>query len=147
MAIHSHSSDGDQKLTEENVDAFFRNWLKMLDDNAPVEDFYKYLVDGDFEEWSYPGVEIKNRQELETYFKTAWGTIAKQQNKVESLDIADQGNGRFQVVSTVSWSAVTKDGTDVAAKLQFTVTVGSGTSKADPDGKYPKVLRYKMIRL
>jgi hypothetical protein len=133
--------------TEENVDAFFHNWLKMLDDNAPVEDFYKYLVDGDFEQWSYPGVEIKNRQELESYFKTAWGAIAKQQNKVESLDVADQGNGRFQVVSTVSWSAVSKDGTDVAAKLQFTVTVGSGTSQADPDGKYPKVLRYKMIRL
>jgi hypothetical protein len=140
-------SAADRKLTEENVDAFFRNWLKMLDENAPVEEFYKYLVDGDFEEWSYPGVEIKNRQELEAYFNAAWGTIERQENKVESLDVTDQGNGTFQIVSKVDWSATTKDGKAVASRLQFTVTVGSGTSQADPDGKYPKVLRYKMIRL
>lgn len=133
-------------MTKEQAATFFRTWLELLDTGAPPATFFKYLTDGEFEEWSYPGVKIANRQQLEAYFTSAWGSIREQHSAVEALDVTDLGDGTFTVHARVQWEAVTQKG-KVSSPLSFTVTVGSGTSALDPEGEHPKVLRYRMERL
>jgi len=132
------------KLSAAKAETFMRTWLTMIDTNAPVEDYLKFLPDGDFEQWSYPNAEIKDVAHLKTYFQKAWGMIKQNTNKVQDLDVDKLDNGRFKIVTNVAWTAVTAAEKTLASDLQYVVTVGSGTSAADPQGEHPKIYRYKI---
>ncbi|MEM1390936.1 MAG: hypothetical protein AAGG45_07625, partial [Pseudomonadota bacterium] len=53
-----------KELSEADAEAFFRQWLAMIDANTPLDAYLKYLPDGEFEQWSYTNAEIKNISEL-----------------------------------------------------------------------------------
>ena len=133
------------KSTQE-AEQFVRQWLAMLDAKAPVEAFLKYLPDGDFEQWSYPEIEIRNVEHLKAFFAQAWGMIQQQTNAVTRLDASAIEGGRFQVETDAQWSATTVQGQSMARALHYSMTVGPGSSAHDPSGAYPKVYRYKMTR-
>ena len=129
-------------LTKESTEAFYRDWLKLLDSLAPPEAYRKYLVDGPFAEWSYPGKKIADQEALEAYAKATWGNIVEQSNTIESLDVTPGGDGTFTAVGNIHWQATMKGDQKVDRRFVFTVKLGSGTSKLDPAGEHPKVLRY-----
>jgi hypothetical protein len=130
----------------QDAEEFVRQWLTMLDTKAPVEAFLKYLPDGDFEQWSYPEIEIKNVEHLKAFFAQAWGMIKQQTNAVTRLNANAVAGGRFQVEADAQWSATTVQGQSLSRALHYSLTVGPGASTHDPSGVYPKVYRYKMTR-
>lgn len=132
-------------VTTEVAERFLRHWLHLIDSGAAPSSFLPYLVDGPFEEWSYPGgVSIADRAGLEAYFQATWGTIREQHNHVEALDIADAGDGSFLIVARVLWTATTADEQRFSMPLRYTILVGSGRCAADPEGHHPKVRRYRV---
>lgn len=131
-------------LSATTAETFMRTWLTMIDTNAPLDDYLKFLPDGDFEQWSYPNAEIKDVAHLKSYFQQTWGMIKQNTNKVQNVDVDVLENGRFKVVTNVAWTAVTATEKTLASDLRYTVTVGSGTSTADPKGEYPKIYRYQI---
>lgn len=129
-------------LPKEEAEAFFHTWLAMIDANSAVEDYLKYLPDGEFEQWSYTNAEIKNVAELRAYFEASWGTIRKNTNVVESIETSEGENGRVDIKAQVDWTAVTADDQTINMPLTYTLAVGRGSSSADPEGQYPKIYRY-----
>ncbi|MEH6404198.1 MAG: hypothetical protein V7750_12545 [Sneathiella sp.] len=131
-------------LSAAKAETFMRTWLNMIDTNASPDEYLKFLPDGDFEQWSYPNAEIKDVAHLKAYFQQTWGMIKQNTNKVQNLDVDTLENGRFKIVTNVAWTAITAAKKTLASNLQYIVTVGSGTSAADPKGEYPKIFRYKI---
>ncbi|MEM8537346.1 MAG: hypothetical protein AAGF56_05730, partial [Pseudomonadota bacterium] len=124
---------------------FFRTWVGLIDANAPVDAYLKYLPDGEFERWSYTNAEIRNVDELRAYFEAAWGTIKQNTNNVTNIDTFKEPNGRVRIVADVDWTAVTADGQTINMPLVYTVTVGVGASSNDVEGAHPKIFSY-MVR-
>lgn len=143
MATHSFAAE---QLSAASSEGFMRQWLSMIDTNAPPVDFLKYLPDGEFEQWSYPNAEIKDVDHLKAYFKKTWGMIKKNSNEVKDLVVTPQEGGRFKIDAIVDWTAITAAGDKLSSPLLYTVTIGSGASAMDPDGNYPKVYRYQIKR-
>ncbi len=135
-------SSGSEVITEEEAEAFFRTWVGMIDANTPVEEYLKYLPDGDFEQWSYTNAEIKNVAELRAYFEAAWGTIKQNSNDILSIETADGEEGRVEVIANVDWTAVTADDHTIQMPLTYRVTVGRGASSNDVEGRHPKIFKY-----
>jgi hypothetical protein len=131
---------------ESDAEAFFKRWLAMLDALVPIDEYFKFLPDGDFEQWSYPDVEIHNANELAAFYQKTWGTIARQTNTIKSLSVARAPEGRFAVEATVDWEAATATGQTMARSLRYSMTVGTGSSAADSLAQHPKVFRYKIER-
>ncbi|MDI9334388.1 MAG: hypothetical protein QM533_08410 [Cytophagales bacterium] len=130
----------------QDPETFARTWLGLLDSLAPVESFLRYLPDGDFEQWSYPDVEIKNTEHLKQFFTKTWGMVKSQSNQITQLTVSPLGNGRSQIEIDVKWSATTAQGQSFSRPLHYSLTVGRGSSLADPAGVELKVFRYKMTR-
>ncbi|MEM9967604.1 MAG: hypothetical protein AAF755_05835 [Pseudomonadota bacterium] len=129
-------------ITEAAAEAFFRTWLGMIDAKAPVEQYLKYLPDGEFEQWSYTNAEIKNVAELRAYVEAAWGSIKQNTNVVKRIETVTEESGRVRIVADVDWTAVTADDQTINMPLTYTLTVGSGASSNDAEGAHPKILRY-----
>ena len=141
----SNSPAQHKALDETAAEHFLRHWLHLIDSGAAPTSFYPFLVDGPFEEWSYPGgISLADRAALEAYFQATWGAIREQQNQVEALDVSDRGDGTFQVVARALWTATTGDGQRMVMPLTYTIVLGAGSSVADPDGQHPKVRRYRV---
>lgn len=121
-------------------------FLALLDRNAAVADYLKYLPDGDFEQWSYPEIEIKNIDHLKQFFAQAWGMIKTQKNEVTNLVASEIGQGRVQVDVDVNWSAETAAGQKLSRSLHYCLVIADGVAAGDPTGAYPKIMRYKMTR-
>ena len=51
-------------LSAEDATQFAHEWFALLDRLAPLDEYLKYLPDGDFEQWSYPEAEIKDLEHL-----------------------------------------------------------------------------------
>jgi|GEM_PF-4366173 len=132
------------ELSAKKAETFMRTWLNMIDTNAPLDDYLKFLPDGEFEQWSYPNAEIQDVAHLKSYFQKTWGMIKQNTNKVQDLDVNKLNNGRFKIVTNVAWTAITTAEKTLASDLQYILTVGPGTSAADPKGEYPKIYRYKI---
>jgi hypothetical protein len=126
--------------------AFALTWLGLLDSLAPVQSYLPYLPDGDFEQWSYPEAEIKNTEQLKLFFAKSWGMITSQSNQITKLTVSPLQDGRSQIEIDVNWSATTANGQSFARPLHYSLTVGPGSSAADPAGVYLKVFRYQMTR-
>ena len=133
-----------QQMTEMSAEAFMRNWLMMIDTNAPLNEYLKYLPDGDFEQWSYPNAEIKNVEHLKQYFQKTWGMITKNTNKINKLDAVKVGGNRYEIVANVHWKGDINEGKSITRDLLYTLTVGQGKSSTDPEGQYPKIYKYKI---
>ncbi|MEH6474284.1 MAG: hypothetical protein V7727_01290 [Sneathiella sp.] len=131
-------------MSEASAEAFMRNWLTMIDTNAPLNEYLKYLPDGDFEQWSYPNAEIKNVKHLQQYFQKTWGMVKKNTNKINDLDATKIKGDRYQILTNVHWRGDIADGKSITKDLLYTLTVGEGTSAADPKGQYPKIYKYKI---
>lgn len=128
------------------AEAFARTWLSLLDTLAPLDAYLKYLPDGDFEQWSYPEVEIKNVAHLAAFFEKTWGMIQSQSNQITGLSSVELPDGRVQVEVDVNWSATTSGGQVLARPLHYSLTIGAGASSGDTAGAHPKVHRYRMTR-
>ena len=127
--------------------AFLPEWLRLLDDVAPLDAFRKYLVDGDFEHWRYPDAAIHNVDELESYFNMTWGTIERNTSTITRLELVAKDQGRFLLTADVGWTGYLPGGETRTGPLRYTVEIGFGTSHHDTTGQYPKVYRYQMDRL
>jgi hypothetical protein len=130
----------------EQAEAFLRQWLEMIDNGAPPAEFFKYLPDGDFEQWSYPDAEIKNLEHLQTYFSAQWGALRGNRNTVTRISAQAEPNNRFGVVADVDWEAETTAGDTIKRPLTYALVLGSGTSSRDPAGQFAKIYRYKITR-
>lgn len=133
-------------LSEQDATQFARDWLGLLDRLAPLDDYLKFLPDGDFEQWSYPEVEIKDVGHLKAFFDQTWGLITSQSNAITSLAVTPVPNGRFELAIDVDWRATTAQGQVFSRPLHYRITLGQGACAADPGGAFPKVYRYKMTR-
>lgn len=133
-------------LSQADAEAFFRQWLAMIDANTPLDAYLKYLPDGEFEQWSYTNAEIKNISELRAYFTATWGSIKQNRNVIETLTTQPVENGRTKIVAEVDWTATTGDDQTLNVPLIYMLTVGPGASSNDPDGQYPKIYRYAIRR-
>ena len=133
-------------LSIEDAKQFARDWLTLLDGLAPVEQYLKYLPDGDFEQWSYPEVEIKNVEHLKSFFAQTWGMVKSQSNSIVSLTASPGARGRVDLDILVNWQATLAQGQQVSRPLRYRMTIGEGACVADPSGGFPKVYRYSMTR-
>lgn len=141
----SNDPDADS-MSPQDAQAFARQWLAMLDSLAPIDDYLKFLPEGDFEQWSYPDVDIRNADELKSFYQKTWGAIAKQSNTIRALTSQPAPGGRQQVDVDVHWQATTAAGASFGRDLHYTMVVGSGACAHDPSGAHPKVYRYKITR-
>ncbi|MDI9408830.1 MAG: hypothetical protein QM523_06255 [Candidatus Pacebacteria bacterium] len=130
----------------EKAEQLARDFLALLNRNAPVEDYLKYLPDGDFEQWSYPEVEIKNLEHLKGFFAQTWGMIKSQNNEITTITSRELESGRIELEVSVNWSAETATGQKFARPLHYQMTIMDGSSSGDPVGQFPKIMRYKMTR-
>jgi hypothetical protein len=130
----------------EQAEAFLRQWLAMIDNGAPPAEFFKYLPDGAFEEWSYPDAEIRDLDHLQSYFKDQWGLLRSNRNIVTRISAAAEPGHRFRVVADVDWQAETTAGDTIRRPLTYALVLGTGTSSRDPAGQFPKIRRYKITR-
>jgi len=133
-------------LSLEDAKQFAHDWLALLDNLAPVEEYLKYLPDGEFEQWSYPEVEIKNVEHLKAFFAQTWGMVKSQSNSITSLTASPDGQGRVVLDILVNWQATLAQGQQLSRPLRYQMTIGEGTCSADPSGAFPKVYRYAMTR-
>lgn len=133
-------------LSLEDAKRFAHDWLSLLDRLAPVEDYLKYLPDGDFEQWSYPEIEIKDAKHLEAFFAKSWGMVTSQSNTITSLVASPSAQGRVDLDILVDWQATLANGQTMSRPLRYRMSVGEGACVADPAGAFPKVHRYAMTR-
>ena len=133
-------------LSIEDAKRFARDWLALLDGLAPVEEYLKYLPDGEFEQWSYPEVEIKNVEQLKAFFAKSWGMVQSQSNSITSLSASPGAEGRVELDIVVNWQATLAQGQQLSRPLRYRMTIGEGACVADPKGDFPKVYRYSMTR-
>lgn len=133
-------------MSIDDAKQFARDWLALLDRLAPVEDYLKYLPDGDFEQWSYPEVDIRNVEHLKAFFAKTWGMVTSQSNSITSLNASPDADGRVVLDILVDWHATLAQGQQVSRPLRYRMTVGEGACAADPNGAFPKVYRYSMTR-
>lgn len=147
-AVHppSNVEEASRPMREQDAEIFFRQWLAMIDAKAPLDDYLKYLPDGEFEQWSYTNAEIKNVEELRAYFEANWGAIKQNTNTVRTLKTNQLESGRIEIIAYVDWTAITAEDQTISMPLTYTLTVGPGASSDDPDGVHPKIYRYAIRR-
>ena len=133
-------------LSADNATQFAREWLALLDRLAPLDEYLKYLPDGDFEQWSYPEAEIKDLEHLQLFFSKTWGMIKSQTNTIKSLSALPTAGDRFRLEIDVDWAATLAQGQQVSRPLRYSITIGQGVSSSDPSGRFPKIHRYAMTR-
>jgi hypothetical protein len=133
-------------LTITSAKQFAHDWLELLDKLAPVDEYLKFLPDGNFEQWSYPEVEIRDLEHLKAFFGKTWGMIQSQTNTIKAISASPVANDRIELEIDVDWQATLAQGQQVARPLHYSMTIGQGASSGDPSGSFPKVYRYAMTR-
>jgi len=133
-------------ISTTSAEQFARDWLALLDQLAPVEEYLKFLPDGNFEQWSYPEVEIRDVEHLKSFFSQTWGMIQSQTNTIRAISASPMADNRFQLEIDVDWEATLAQGQKMSRPLHYSLTIGPGVSSGDPSGSFPKVYRYAMTR-
>ena len=130
-----------------DAENFLRRWLGMIDANEPSYVFFKFMTDGPFEEWSYPDAEIRDIEHLKMFFEKTWGAFKRNRNVVMRIESQPEEKGRFRATADVDWEATMGTDQEIRRALRYSLVVGNGTSSRDPEGRHPKIFRYKVTRI
>lgn len=97
---------------ENLVRSLVYKWFSLLDRNAPVAEFIKYLPASGFK-MIFPEQPISNHSEFNTWYKGVLSTIKTAHHEIKQLDILKVGD-IYQVELIVLWRATTYDGNELA---------------------------------
>lgn len=153
MALHSNAEEATSipeeyqraqrlqqtsRFTENDIKSVVYHLFALYDKHADVEQLLPLFADQGLE-MRLPETTLRSHDDFKHWYAGIGETLRSNRHRVERVDVALLGSGRYAVEVVVLWQAVTQDNRFVSFRAQQHWALDEGEG-----GAWPRIVRYEV---